>query len=150
MRLKNKITLSFSSVFLLVLIFIGFFIYKDTRKTTMKLIDNEVEEALTSNSKALSFYLDGLVNEMTVISENPIFQSGDEEAMKQYLADEQKLKSQRFSLLFFSNLEGKNLTSTGSKGDISERDYFKKLMSQGNGYVVSSPIISKSTGKAVL
>lgn len=87
MRLKNKITLSFSSVFLLVLIFIGFFIYKDTRKTTMKLIDNEVEEALTSNSKALSFYLDGLVNEMTVISENPIFQSGDEEAMKQYLAD---------------------------------------------------------------
>ncbi|MBN1469329.1 MAG: methyl-accepting chemotaxis protein [Fusobacteriaceae bacterium] len=149
MRLKNKITLSFSSIFLLVLIFIGLFIYKDTRKTTMKLIDNEVEEALTSNSKALSFYLDGLVNEMTVISENPIFQSGDEEAMKQYLTDEQKLKSQRFSLLFFSNLEGKNLTSTGSKGDISERDYFKKLMSQGSGYVISSPIISKSTGNAV-
>lgn len=42
--------------------------------------------------------------------------------------------------------DGGYISSAGAKGSLSDRDYFKTIMSGGSDFVVSPPVISKSLG----
>lgn len=147
MKIKNKITLSFTLLFFLIFMIVGGFTYKDTSKAINTITDNEIDKILTINSDTISFYLQGLVNETVAISENPIFNTGDIHNIINFLKQNQNTKKDRYFLFVFSDLSGKSITSEGKISDISSRDYFKEIINKGNGYIISKPIISKTTGK---
>lgn len=149
MKIKNKLVLSFTGVFFFIFLFVGTMIYLNTSKSLDMLTKEESSKILDSNSEAISFYLQGLANEMVTISENNIFEVGSPEEIIAFLKKEQESKKERFSLLYFSDLSGKIITSEGKRSDISTRDYFKDIIKQGQGYVISRPLVSKSTGNSM-
>lgn len=149
MKIKNKLVLSFTGVFFFIFLFVGTMIYLNTSKSLDMLTKEESSKILDSNSEAISFYLQGLANEMVTISENNIFEVGSPEEIIAFLKKEQESKKERFSLLYFSDLSGKIITSEGKRSDISTRDYFKDIVKQGQGYVISRPLVSKSTGNSM-
>lgn len=149
MKIKNKLVLSFTGVFFFIFLFVGTMIYLNTSKSLDMLTKEESSKILDSNSEAISFYLQGLANEMVTISENNIFEVGSPEEIIAFLKKEQESKKERFSLLYFSDLSGKIITSEGNRSDISTRDYFKDIIKQGQGYVISRPLVSKSTGNSM-
>ncbi len=149
MKIKNKLVLSFTGVFFFIFLFVGTMIYLNTSKSLDMLTKEESSKFLDSNSEAISFYLQGLANEMVTISENNIFEVGSPEEIIAFLKKEQESKKERFSLLYFSDLSGKIITSEGKRSDISTRDYFKDIIKQGQGYVISRPLVSKSTGNSM-
>lgn len=149
MKLKNKIILSFTGVFFGIYLVVGILIYKNTSNSILKITNEEISKTLNTNSDVISFYIQGLANEMTALSENPVFETGNKDEIMQFLKNNLNTKKERFSLLFFSDLQGKNITSAGNFGDISAREYFKDIIKKGDGYVLSRPLISKSIGKPV-
>ena len=149
MKLKNRIISSFTSIFLIIFLIVGVLIYMDTSKTISNFTSNQTKTELNTNSDAISFYLQGLSNEMVTLSQNSIFENGTKEDIVGFLKNSLNERRDRFSLLFYSDLSGKIITSEGKSSDISSRQYFKDVISKGNGYVISRPLISKSTGNAV-
>ncbi len=63
MKIKNKIIISFTGIFFLIFLSVGIVIYKNISKSIEKLTTAEVKKTLDVNSKALSFYIQGLINE---------------------------------------------------------------------------------------
>lgn len=67
-----------------------------------------------------------------------------------FLTELQKQKTSEYIEMFYvANLNGEAPTSLGSVANISDRDYFKKLLVSGKT-VFSEPIISKATGKSIM
>lgn len=149
MKIKNVITSIYISVFTVLFIISGFIIYNQVSKTVRLQLESTQEKILEGKTEAISFYMQGLVNEMTALSKEEIMQSSDKELIAKHLNKRLNEVGERYSNLFYSDLEGKNISANGKTSDIAERDYFKDLIKQGKGYVISRPLISKSTGKAV-
>jgi len=128
---------------------VGIVIYKNISKSIEKLTTAEVKKTLDVNSKALSFYIQGLINEQKELSKEAVFQEKDKTIITNFLRERIKDKKERFSTLYFSDISGKTVNSSGDKGDISNKDYYRELLKNGKGYVISRPIISIITGETV-
>ena len=147
MKIKNKIILSFTSLFLLIYLVIGFLTYVNTSQSFSKLIDNEVVKTINTKSEAISFYIEGLSNEMLLLAEDPSLSTNNYDEIALCMKKKLETRKTRIADLFFSDIEGKFFTSSGKKGDISEKDYFKEIIRQGKSYVISRPVLDEITGK---
>ncbi|MCD6450115.1 MAG: hypothetical protein J7L34_06385 [Thermotogaceae bacterium] len=54
-----------------------------------------------------------------------------------------------YEMAFIAFPDGSIATTSGSTSDVSDRDYFQKVMKQGVEYAVSGGLISKVTGKEI-
>jgi predicted transcriptional regulator YheO len=52
-----------------------------------------------------------------------------------------------YDSFFVADLKGEYLSTNGKGGNISEREYFQTLIKENKDYVISDPLISKSSGK---
>ena len=147
MKIKNKIILSFTTLFLLIYLVIGFLTYVNTSQSFSKLIDNEVVKTINTKSEAISFYIEGLSNEMLLLAEDPSLSTNNYDEIALCMKKKLETRKTRIADLFFSVIEGKFFTSSGKKGDISEKDYFKEIIRQGKSYVISRPVLDEITGK---
>lgn len=149
MRIKNRISLTYTFLFAAIFLIVGSIIYLNVSKNYKEVSEKNANVILNGKTEAISFYMQGLTNEMTALSENTIMSSGDANKINEFLKLSLAKKKERYDNLFFSDLSGQYMAANGAKGNISERAYFKDLVKQGNGFVVSRPLISKSTGKAM-
>lgn len=62
-----------------------------------------------------------------------------------YLKEREQLIGKAYTAIFQIDTTGKGKYITGDALDLSDRDYFKKIMS-GEDFVISNPLVSKSTG----
>jgi len=62
-----------------------------------------------------------------------------------YLKEREQLIGNAYTAIFQIDTTGKGKYITGDALDLSDRDYFKKIMS-GEDFVISNPVVSKSTG----
>ncbi|MEJ5188994.1 MAG: methyl-accepting chemotaxis protein, partial [Breznakiellaceae bacterium] len=79
-------------------------------------------------------------------SKNEEMLSGDLDRIKKYILSRNTSLPQDVSFEYYGSATGKFFTSGGSSGDLSGREYFKKIMA-GAEYVVSEGLISLATGK---
>lgn len=149
MKIKNKIILSFTSLFLIIYIIIGTLTYVNISKSFSKLIDNDVEKNLNTKSEAIAFYFESLTNEMISLAQNPILTSNNNYEIISFLKGKTEEKKGRIEKLFYSNIEGNSYSYDGKNGNIAETESFKELIRQGKSYVISRPVLDKETGKAV-
>ncbi|MBP6713270.1 MAG: hypothetical protein KBE03_07690 [Leptotrichiaceae bacterium] len=97
MKIKNKIIISFTGIFFLIFLSVGIVIYKNISKSIEKLTTAEVKKTLDVNSKALSFYIQGLINEQKELSKEAVFQEKDKTIITNFLRERIKDKKERFS-----------------------------------------------------
>ena len=147
MKIKNKIILSFTTLFLLIYLVIGFLTYVNTSQSFSKLIDNEVVKTINTKSEAISFYIEGLSNEMLLLAEDPSLSTNNYDEIALCMKKKLETRKTRIADLFFSDIEGKFFKKKKKKGDISEKDYFKEIIRQGKSYVISRPVLDEITGK---
>ena len=149
MKIKNKIILSFTSLFLLIYTIIGALTYINISKSFSKLIDNDVEKNLNTKSEAIAFYFESLTNEMISLAQSPILTSNDNSQILVFLKKKTEEKNGRIEKLFYSNIEGESYSYDGKNGNIAGTESFKELIHQGKPYVISRPVLDKESGKAV-
>ncbi|MBN1468970.1 MAG: Cache 3/Cache 2 fusion domain-containing protein [Fusobacteriaceae bacterium] len=149
MKIKNAITAIYISLFTILFIITGGIIYFQVTKVVKSELEESQEKILEGKTEAISFYMKGLINEMTAISENKILQSGNRDEIVEFLAKNVKEKNERYDNLTFLSLDGKGIRFDGQLVEVSDRDYFQEIIKQGKGYVISRPLISKTSGKAV-
>lgn len=74
--------------------------------------------------------------------------NGDPIQQKNYI-DRIYSELPEYSLIYVADETGKAITSAGTEVDVSDRDYFQKIMA-GNETVISDPLISKVDNTAVV
>ncbi len=149
MKIKNKIVLTYTLIFMVIFSIVGITIYTNVSRTFKSELEGVAKRILNGKTESISYYMDGLINEMTTLSQESIMKTGDEEAINAFLKENLTDRKVRFDNFFYSDLTGKYKSTNGGSGNIAERQYFKDIIKQGKGYVVSRPLVSKSSGKAM-
>ena len=148
MKIKNKIVINFVGAFFLIFLLIGILIYRNTSTSFSKIIDKEVETTLTIKAEAISFYMNGLINEMKVSAEDNELKTKNEDIIIKFLEDKYKNKKDRYDSLFFTTLDGVGFLESGNVVRIFDKEYFKTLIKSKNDYVISNPLVSNQ-GKSM-
>ena len=91
-------------------------------------------------------WLYGHLENVRRTSRNEEMLSGDIARIQKYILSRNTNLPQDASFEYYGSTTGKFFTSAGRSGDLSSREYFKKIMA-GADYVVSEGLVSLATGK---
>jgi methyl-accepting chemotaxis protein len=107
-----------------------------------------MQEATKDSVAGINNYVTNRINALQNLAKNPSFNTNDPKV----IADTLKSVFPMFpeaELIFFAKTDGSYITNTGpSNANLSDRDYFKEVLSTGKT-AVSSLLISKSTGNKI-
>ena len=149
MKIKNKIFLSFSTAASILMTIIGFILYFELRGS----IENEVKLSAfaiaDARSEAISRYIEGITREMKTEAERNLMKTMDMKKIAEDLSKQLKSRNDTYDHFFVADLKGNYISSNGKSGSIADREYFKELISTNKDFVISNPLISKSTGNPV-
>jgi len=117
-----------------------------------KIITSDLEQTLTSlaasSGREVSLWLDGRKAEMGTLAATPLITSGRDAAKLSFLSSELQ-RNKLYETYFIANIQGDYIITSGSKGNVRDRDYFKKVMETGETFV-SNPVVSRATGNTVV
>jgi len=148
LRWKLFIAFGLSSVVLLVLLG-GVAIY-NARNTITTLNNNLSKEVLHARSDEMGRILESWKNDLKTWSERNVIMTGDWNIIKDDLNKRNKLINKNYEMLFYVDLKGNFYTTSGSSGNVSDREYYKEIIKKGKVSTISNPIISKASGNPVI
>jgi methyl-accepting chemotaxis protein len=94
--------------------------------------------------------MDKLHSQLNLVAASPLVQAGDRKVVEPALQELMKLTSAEGGDIIYAYPDGSYFTSSGGSGNIADRDYFAQVMKQGQDYVVSDEVISKSLNAPVV
>lgn len=116
-----------------------------------EILTDNLEKNLTSlavsSSKEVGLWLDARKAEVVTLANTPLITSGRLEDKMSHLKNEVN-RNNLYETFFIADNSGNYVITSGSPGNVSDREYFKNVM-QGK-VVVSDPVVSRATGKTVI
>lgn len=122
--------------------------YYKTKQILIANLEQSITSQAASSGSEVSLWLDARKGEMALLANTQVVVEGKQEDALSYLKAELQ-RNKAYETLFVSDEKGNYFITSGSPGNISDRDYFKQIMARGQG-VVSNPLVSKATGKTVV
>lgn len=119
---------------------------------TRQLLIVDTEEYLTlqaaTTGKQVGDFFDSRVAEMSLMASAPTLVGGDQQAIINYLKNEEQ-RNKKYIRFFFTDQLGTVFYTDGTSANIAQRDYFKKVMETGQAFV-PDPVISRVDGKPII
>jgi methyl-accepting chemotaxis protein len=85
---------------------------------------------------------------MGTLAATPLIISGKDAAKLSFLSSELQ-RNKLYETYFIANIQGDYIITSGAKGNVRDREYFKKVMETGETFV-SNPVVSRATGNTVV
>lgn len=150
--LATRISILFGISFAVILIAItGILMQRITGKVAENVIYKE-EEILADIASRAGALLKEEIESLSILASSQVFTEGSEEEIRAQMDWWADRKSKHWLLLFYGDKNGNywNTTTRGqSQGYIGDRAYFNAIMKEGKKEVISSPVVSRSTGKPI-
>jgi len=143
--IKWKIVLSFVSISVIGLLALSLFIYLGTNGTLTQMIDQYSVEIIEGRTAQIGEWLGKNLKAVELLANADTIKTMDPNIITPYLNKRYKVMGESFTTLIAANAKG----YAGGDTYLTDRDYFKAIMS-GKDYVISNPVVSLSTGKAVV
>lgn len=148
MSLKKRISLSFVSSILIIFIPLLFFLQTKVKQNNQISMESQINDLVESKANEISAWLDRKLVEIKVLTDLDIANKLSQKELQDYI--ETLNKSEDFKDRFaIGGLDGIGFVGKDWYIDISQREYFKKLLSEDVDYVISHPVISKSDYRPV-
>lgn len=148
MSLRLKIILAFILCIMLAFSPLLYMLQTEVKSANMKQLEHQVLQLINSKANEIGSWLNQRISEIKIMIEYPASKELDFSQLKPYLTElNQALQNQDRApneTFAIGGLDGKGRISNSITIDVSDRDYFKKVMSTDMEYIISNPIISKS------
>ncbi len=98
-------------------------------------------------------WIDIYESDLRVYANADINKTGDKEQVINWLHENTDLRNREYDYMFFCDTEGTSYRDTGlvgSKGALTERDYYKAMIHQGKELFVGEMVLSKTSGQYVI
>ncbi len=147
MKIKNKIFISFSTAVSGLMILMGLILYFDIKKSVTNDVKNSASAIADARAEAITRYVEGIKREMKTEAERNLMKTMDKKKIVEDLLVQLETRKDTYDSFFVSDLKGEYLSTNGKGGNIFEREYFQTLIKENKDYVISDPLVSKSSGK---
>jgi methyl-accepting chemotaxis protein len=119
---------------------------------TTNMLHEDSLNIVKFQSQAMDFWFQGKIDLLNSYSKGKIYHENlenNEETIIQKLKDDLKNSGDSFEMIFVADNSGLSITSSGAKTNVSDRNYFKKIVNDNKEFVISEVIKSKDTGNLV-
>ena len=121
------------------------FIYSSVNNTVDQIIISDAMEIIEGRGEQISEWILKNAKGLEIMAGANAVQEMNIDKGILYLKERETMIGDAFVAIFQIDTQGKGKYITGDTLDLSQRDYFKKIMA-GEDFVISNPVVSKSTG----
>jgi len=144
--LQAKLTVTILVIFLLALGVLGGLNYWKARAIITEDLNESIAKMAENSAGDVGDWLEARKAELMIISEAPVVQSGNQEAMVSFFTNIIKA-NKAYDSIGYATTAGAFINAAGATGNIADRDYFQKAIKGESS--ASDPILSKTTGHLV-
>ncbi|MCY6354768.1 methyl-accepting chemotaxis protein [Clostridium sp. ZS2-4] len=145
---KTQIIAWFGISITVLLLVLAAMIYVKVNNTIVPLTETMSSKIVEASSAQIGEWLKGNIKELELLSEENSIKSMNSALYKSELIHA-KEQMDEIEMYFVSDKNGKMWTTMGTEEDISDREYFKDIISRKKDAVVTNALISKATGKNI-
>jgi methyl-accepting chemotaxis protein len=124
------------------------FIYSRINNTVDEIIKSDALQIIEGRSEQMSEWILKNIKGLEMMAEANAIKTMDIDKGIVYLKERESLIGNVFEGIFILDTKGKGKNLSGDSLDLSEREYFKKIIA-GEQFVISNPIISSVTGQPI-
>ena len=147
--IRAKMLIWFGLTLGILMTLFGFITYTSIKRTVLPLTRDLSQEILKARSAEVGRLMQGYQNEIRMLAGRKLIRSGDFAAIGRDLVKQASTINQDFEILFFTDAQGRYITTRGDTGTVADRAYWQTIMNKGQDAVISNPLVSKSTGQPV-
>ncbi len=148
--LKSRISLIVGTLVVVLLCAVIAVIGISQRSTISAMVEASYLQIAEARAAQLGLLLDKLSWELEMISLRDQLRTGDQAVVdKVLLSLDGKLSNEVVGILF-AWPDGSYSTSTGARGNIADRDYFKAIIGKGETRAIGEAAVSKSLGVPIV
>ena len=158
---KIKFTKKLSTKLSLIIFIIVFVIFacmisvivRNVKSLNFTTTYSMVQNISAGRADEISNWIEIYKNDLRVYTEAEINKTGDEQAVIEWLQNNQQLRNSAYDYMFFCGKDGTTYRDTGlvgSKGGILERDYYKAVMIAKQDVFVGEMVLSKTSNQYVI
>jgi len=148
MKLQRKLTVFFTLCLTVIFSIAAVIISVRIDASNRKLTENLSTQLIESKANEAGAWLAQRIRELHTISQTPTVVSMDDEAIKSYINqlshDMDSYYGNNYGTFSINRLDGLEYINENQTIDVSDRDYFKKVLTSNDEYIISKPIISKT------
>jgi methyl-accepting chemotaxis protein len=148
-RLATRVALAVTALVAIVLALSALSSALVARRLSLEMTTRDAQAIVAARAAELGRLADNVFLELDFIS-NSRDMTADQKTTDQLLSAQKASLPAEISYVFWANRDGRFYTSSGSTGNVADRDYFKAVMANGKLREVSDGIISRVDGKAVV
>lgn len=146
-RLRNTIVLVIFFVLCVTLYFLTSVALHHVKKT----IEEQYIEDGRNLVRAYKITFQSMISQAYLIldmyAKLDTVRTGDTKAISQYFTSDEVMRPDNFLLMYYCNLDGDIFTTNGINANISDRDYYKAIMSKNHSRYLGKVSKSKTTGR---
>ena len=158
---KIKFTKKLSTKLSLIIFIIVFVIFacmisvivRNVKTLNFTTTCSMVQNISPGRADEISNWIEIYKNDLRVYTEAEINKTGDEQAVIEWLQNNQQLRNSAYDYMFFCGIDGTTYRDTGlvgSKGGVLERDYYKAMMIAKQDVFVGEMVLSKTSNQYVI
>lgn len=136
-------------LFFIMIVFISSVITKQIENISY----NFAEEITEGRAGEIENWINIYKSDLRVYSDAEINKMGDDKEVITWLQENTQLRNKDYDYMFFCDLEGTSFRDTGlvgSKGALTERDYYKAMVLDRKNEFVGEMVLSKTSGQYVV
>src|SRR5574344_547740 len=124
-------------------------IIENIKKSNLTTYSEYCEQVVDITAKSITYWVNSLYKGLDVYVKNPINKDANIEEIAQWIKENPNLVGQEFGYSGFCDKNGILHTSLGTEANVSDREYYKAIMTDLNTSYIDNPVISRTTGKAL-
>lgn len=145
--LRSRIMVLFGSAIGVLLLVMTVILYFQISGRTVPLMEEFALEIAEGEAAVLGKTLEGVVYELKGLAQNEIFRNGSQEERERAIKELEPDLRPAYDLVAFINLDGDFYASTGARGNIADRDYFREIVHNHKTSYIGDVVVSLATGK---
>lgn len=145
--LRTKIMVLFGSTFAFLLLVMTVILYFQISGRIVPLTEDFTLQIAEAEAVALGKTLEGVVYELKGLAQHPVFQGGSQGEKERLLQELTPQLRAGYELVAFVDLNGEFYSSTGVRGNVADRDYFREIVYNNATFSIGEMVVSRATGK---
>lgn len=148
--LRTKITMLIGVTVTVLLTFMTVTLYFQISSRLVPVTERFSQEIASAEAAGLGKILEGITEELKVYADHPVLKTGNLREIGSYLISIDGKIRENYEMIFFADHQGNYRTSTGSQGNVADRDYFQEIMVKGKEWATSEMLISRASGQPIV
>ena len=151
LSLKNKIFIATIPIIIIALSIFTIIFFFSAKKAIENKNQAFIDEIVKTKAFQIGLYIEEIKRELKIISKGQELTNGDlySDSTLKYIKHIANLNKDIFEILIISDNAGNTISSNDIKVNISDREYFKNIISRKSKLEISEPLISRVLKKPV-